>query len=71
MEKKMPQNKRTIDYEKRTFNIELPKGLWDKVRKKLTYETGLRVTNTQIINHLVLGYLKTSLQELENGEKND
>jgi hypothetical protein len=71
MEKKMPQIERTIDYEKRTFNIELPKGLWDKVRKKLTYETGLRVTNTQIINHLVLGYLKTSLQELENGEKND
>ena len=67
----MPQNKRTIDYEKRTFNIELPKGLWDKVRKKITYETGVRVTNTQIISHLVMGYLKTSLQELENGEKND
>ena len=67
----MPSIKRTIAYEKRTFNIELPKGLWHKVRKKLTYETGLRVTNTQIINHLVMGYLKTSLQELENGEKND
>jgi len=67
----MPQIERTINYEKRTFNVELPKGLWDKVRKKLTYETGLRVTNTQIINHLVLGYLKTSLQELEKGEKND
>ena len=67
----MSQNKRTIDYEKRTFNIELPKGLWDKVRKKITYETGVRVTNTQIISHLVMGYLKTSLQELENGEKNE
>ena len=67
----MPQIERTINYEKRTFLVELPKGLWDKVRKKLTYETGLRVTNTQIINHLVLGYLKTSLQELEKGEKND
>ena len=67
----MPQIERTINYEKRTLHVELPKGLWDKVRKKLTYETGLRVTNTQIINHLVLGYLKTSLQELEKGEKND
>ena len=67
----MPQIERKINYEKRTFHVELPKGLWDKVRKKLTYETGLRVTNTQIINHLVLGYLKTSLQELEKGEKND
>ena len=67
----MSQIKRTIDYEKRTLHVELPKALWDKVRKKLTYETGLRVTNTQIINHLVLGYLKTSLQELEKGEKND
>ena len=65
----MPQIERTINYEKRTLHVELPKGLWDKVRKKLTYETGLRVTNTQIINHLVLGYLKTSLQELEKGEK--
>ena len=67
----MPQIERTINYEKRTLHVELPKGLWDKVRKKLTYETGLRVTNTQIINQLVLGYLKTSLQELEKGEKND
>ena len=66
----MPSIKRTIDYEKRTLHVELPKGLWHKVRKKITYETGIRVTNTQI-NHLVMGYLKTSLQELENGEKND
>ena len=65
----MPQIERTINYEKRTLHVELPKGLWYKFRKKLTYETGLRVTNTQIINHLVLGYLKTSLQELEKGEK--
>ena len=62
----MSQIKRTIDYEKRTLHVELPKGLWDKVRKKITYETGVRVSNTQIISHLVKGYLKTSLQEIEN-----
>ena len=67
----MPQIERTIDYEKRTLHVELPKGLWDKVRKKITYETGIRVTNTQIVNHLVFGYLKTSLKELENEQKND
>ena len=67
----MPQIKRTMDYEKRTLHIELPKGLWDKVRKKITYETDLRVTNTQIVSHLVFGYLKTSLKELENEQNGD